>query len=262
MNAYEAKQEARRERYQDRAAKAEQTSQSAFKQAHAISDMIPFGQPILVGHHSEGRHRRDLKRIDNAMRKSIEADDKAEYYQRKAEGVGRAGISSDDPEAVTKLKEKIARAESCQQSMKDANVVIRKAPKNEITDEKVSELVNMGYSLANATTLFKPDFCGRVGFASYALQNNSANISRMKKRIAELASAPTETTEKQVGDVTIIENTEENRLQLIFPGKPADHIRKCLKSHGFRWSRYNGAWQRHLNGNARYAAQCVLKEIA
>ena len=38
---------------------------------------IPFGQPILVGHHSERRHRRVIERADHAMRRSVENADMA-----------------------------------------------------------------------------------------------------------------------------------------------------------------------------------------
>ncbi len=43
-----------------------------------------MGQPILVGHHSERGHRSLLQKSDNAMRKSVELDDKADYYANKA----------------------------------------------------------------------------------------------------------------------------------------------------------------------------------
>jgi len=262
MNEYEAKQEAKRERYLARADKAKGESSAAYQSSKAISDMIPFGQPILVGHHSERHHRSDIKKIDNAMRKSIAADEKADYYQQKAAGVGRAGISSDDPEAVTKLQKKIAGAEHCQELMKSANKIIRQAPKDTRTVEKIAALEKLDYTTLQAEKLFIPDFCGRVGFASYSLQNNNANISRMKKRIAQLETRPAETVEKQHGDITVVENAEENRIQLIFPDKPEDGIRKTLKSYGFRWSRYNGAWQRHLNNNGRYAVKRFLQAIA
>lgn len=78
------KAEARADRMSERADKAEQRSTSAYQRAKQIGDFIPFGQPILVGHHSEGRHRRDIAKIDSAMRKSCEESDKAEYYQDKA----------------------------------------------------------------------------------------------------------------------------------------------------------------------------------
>lgn len=58
---------------------------SASNRAHAIMDGIPFGQPILVGHHSETHARRDAERIDNAIRSTVEETRKAAYYRSKAE---------------------------------------------------------------------------------------------------------------------------------------------------------------------------------
>lgn len=75
----------RADRMNSRATKAVNESSSQYQRAHEIGSHIPFGQPILVGHHSEGRHRRDLDKIDNAMRKSCEAQDKAEHYEQRAE---------------------------------------------------------------------------------------------------------------------------------------------------------------------------------
>src|SRR5690606_26748710 len=48
---YEGKQEARQERYEDRAAAASAASTSTWQQARTMASVIPFGQPILVGHH-------------------------------------------------------------------------------------------------------------------------------------------------------------------------------------------------------------------
>lgn len=76
---------ARVERMEARAEKAEEGSTQAYNTAHQIGSFIPFGQPILVGHHSEKRHRRDIEKIDNAMRKSCEESDKAKYYEGRAE---------------------------------------------------------------------------------------------------------------------------------------------------------------------------------
>ncbi|HAO14890.1 MAG TPA: hypothetical protein DDE71_04930, partial [Tenacibaculum sp.] len=39
---------------------------------------IPFGQPILVGHHSEKRHRRTIEKAHRAMDKCLEESKKAE----------------------------------------------------------------------------------------------------------------------------------------------------------------------------------------
>jgi len=40
--------------------------------AGELADLMPLGQPVLVGHHSERRHRRDLERIERHSRASIE----------------------------------------------------------------------------------------------------------------------------------------------------------------------------------------------
>lgn len=260
MNSYEARQERKRERYEELAEKNRAKSAAEFRKADLSEGAtgIPFGQPILVGHHSEGRHRRTLERADNAMRRSIEADSKADYYASKAASVGTGGISSDDPEAVTKLLEKIEAAKRNQEQMKAANKVIRSKAKDEA---KILTLRAEGFSEANAKLLLEPDFCGRVGFAPYQLQNNNANIRRMEKRLEELKQRPTETTTTERGGVTIVENAEENRIQLIFDGKPPAEVRQILKSNGFRWSRYNTAWQRHLNAAGRYAAKYALDRI-
>ena len=72
------------ERYSGYADNAETRAERASETAQAIGQMIPMGQPILVGHHSESRHRRDIKRIDSNMRKSIDESKKAEYFEHKS----------------------------------------------------------------------------------------------------------------------------------------------------------------------------------
>ena len=84
--------EAERQRAEDRADRmagyatnAAARSDAAYERARQIGDRIPFGQPILVGHHSERGHRADLRRIDRAMRTSVEEAAKAGHYERRAE---------------------------------------------------------------------------------------------------------------------------------------------------------------------------------
>lgn len=60
------------------------------------------------------------------------------------------------------------------------------------------------------------------------------------------------------GVCEVVENFDENRLQIMFDGKPSAEIRKELKSNGFRWAPSQEAWQRQLNNGARYAAKRFL----
>ena len=52
-------------------------------------------------------------------------------------------------------------------------------------------------------------------------------------------------------------NTADNRLQIFFDEKPDKEIREELKGNGFRYSPSTEAWQRQLNDNAIYAADCI-----
>jgi len=124
MNNYEIKQQARKERYIELAEKNITLSNSRYEASNRLASMIPFGQPILVGHHSEGRHRRDLDKINNNMRKSIESGEKAEYYQNRADNMGNS-ISSDDPDAIEKLKVKLIKLQDYQADMKERNAEAR-----------------------------------------------------------------------------------------------------------------------------------------
>ena len=277
-NAYEAKQACKKERLHAAADRARERSDAAYKKADLREEVsgIPFGQPILVGHHSEGRHRAAIKRADNAMRTSIEEDQKAKRLDERAQAVGTGGISSDDPDAISKLRVKLESAKTVQAFMREANKLVRAQIKKGNTPATISgddllafadqlRAIPGGEKISNqhAADLLKPDFAGRHGFADFQLINNSSTIRRIEKRLAILeANAQRATKEVDFqGVCKVVENAEENRLQLIFPGKPSDAIRATLKSLGFRWAPSANAWQRQLTNSARYAARCILVDL-
>lgn len=67
-----------------KAERKEAESAASFARVDGIAGMIPMGQPILVGHHSERHHRRDLDRIDRGMRAGIAAGKEADEAARRA----------------------------------------------------------------------------------------------------------------------------------------------------------------------------------
>lgn len=103
---YEDKQNARRERYEELSDKASRESEQAHQAFRNKMSAIPFGQPILVGHHSEQRDRRYREKAWDTLGKAVKLSDKADYYESKANSVGKAGISSDDANAIAKLAQK------------------------------------------------------------------------------------------------------------------------------------------------------------
>lgn len=96
------------------AEKAVQRSEQRREAAQSMLAWIPLGQPILVGHHSEARHRRDVRRVDNHMRKSWEEAEKASSHLNKASTLEtrlERSIFSDDPDAIEAIRAKIAKIE-------------------------------------------------------------------------------------------------------------------------------------------------------
>ena len=71
---YAERQEDRKERLEGAADRARSDAERAFASSDRIADAIPLGQPILVGHHSEGHHRRDIARNGFAMRPNTSAE--------------------------------------------------------------------------------------------------------------------------------------------------------------------------------------------
>lgn len=249
MNWYEEKQEAKRERLEARAGRLRQEGNRRIHEATREGALPPMGEPIKVGHHSEKKHRAAIARSDMNMRKGVEAYNAADEAERRAAGVGNAGISSDDPEAVQKLLAKLTEAESDHANQKRWNTQFRKGG-IQAMDAPPDVLQRVASVMRVCSYLREP----------FLLANSSANIRRIKQRIEHLnRNATRETKEETRTDgIRVVESAEINRLQIFFPGKPDADVRAKLKSFGFRWSPTEGAWQRQLSNGARWAAESVL----
>ncbi len=258
LNRYEERQQNRLDRYEALADKATVKSTVLATRSNQMAECIPFGQPILVGHHSEKRDRNFRSKIHSIMGKSVQEMKKAEYYQNKADSVGKGGISSDDPNAIEKLKSKLEKLQQAQELMKKANKLIKKFPEH---NARLEGLIELGFSEEKAIDVLNPKY-GSIGFASYSLQNNNAEINRLKKRIAELQTLENRTSNEVENDLyKYTECKIENRCMFIFDGKPTEEIRQILKSNGFKWSPSRGAWVRQLNANGIYASKRVISLI-
>jgi hypothetical protein len=252
MNAYEQKIEARRARLENRAQRLRKAGQARYDRATSDASLIPFGQPILVGHHSERRDRNFRARIEGNFRKGFDLIAAAEHAEERAASVGHGGISSDDPDATAKLTAKL-------------NALVARADQESKWNRQIAQggaaaIVGMGeLEVAEVARMVAAWPYMQRGY--FHVSNRRAEIRRLKGRIEQLACnvlrAPTATIEGADG-VRIVENVEANRLQIVFPDKPDIARRAKLKSYGFRWAPSEGAWQRQLNNAARHAASCAL----
>ena len=90
--------EERSERFSEYSDKRAEDADRAHNSVSAIADGIPFGQPILVGHHSERRARKDAERIESGMRKAIKMWDTSKYWTDRAAGAVRHAKYKERPD--------------------------------------------------------------------------------------------------------------------------------------------------------------------
>lgn len=179
------RKEARMARRLEWAASRDKKAAAGFRRAALIADNIPLGQPILVGHHSEGRARRDQARIEAGMRAGVESTDMAAHHRSKADGLQHQldhSIFTDDPDAPERLRERIAELEAKRDRMKRINAEIKKGASWEarltaagapLTDDEKRMLLDVAR--------FQP-FYG-CKFPPYAFTNLGGNIRRLKGRL-------------------------------------------------------------------------------
>jgi len=79
-----ARAEDRADRFNDYSDKRGREAEQAHDHVSSIANGIPLGQPILVGHHSEKRARKDAERIHNGMRKAISLWETSKYWTDRA----------------------------------------------------------------------------------------------------------------------------------------------------------------------------------
>jgi len=219
---YEERREARKLRYEELSKKAEERSnQYSNSTANRILSMTP-GQPIIIGHHSEKKARRLHEKAWQDIGKSIEEDKKSQYYKDKVKSIENSKvIYNDDPNAIEKLKDKLAYLERTKELIK-------------ADEEHTSwQLQNIGARI----------------------RETKRRIARLEK-LEEV-----EFEDREFNGGKAIHNKEINRIQLIFDGIPDENIRTALKSKGFHWSRREGAWQREFTENTIKATNILLRDV-
>lgn len=254
MNEYEDRKQARIDRYREKAEKARQESNDLSRQASKMAEAIPPGQPMMPDHYSYKSDQRYRQRMWDKMDQSVAAAKKAEYYENRAEAAeNNTAISSDDPDAIVKLTQKLETLQLCQTRMKQMNAYYRKHGTcqgfeglSEADASSLDERIKNGYSWET------------VPYPAYTLSNNNQEIRRIKDRIKALTLARELGYQGWEFDGGRVEaNTGNNRLQVFFDEVPGEQLRGELKSRGFHWSRKEQAWQRQLTDHAIRAASRI-----
>jgi hypothetical protein len=226
--------ERRLERRGEWAEKALSRSARAHEAVRRIADGIPLGQPILVGHHSEKRARRDAERIRSGMGRAVAEAKLAQHHESKEAGLARQlerSIFDEDPDAIERLNEKISELEKSCDRLTRANKLWRKGGREAVAAE-------FGENLASAAAVVMGQGYSWIK-SPFNLTSDRAEIRRCKQRIS-LIEARRQRSERAgaAGGVSI----EGDRWVVItFAEKPDRNVIAALRAAGFRWGQ--GSWQ-------------------
>ena len=251
MNSYELKKQARIERMRERAEKKRAfASQNDLSLYGESKSGIPLGQPILVGHHSERRHRKHLERIENKVRKGFEAAEYADTLEERANAAeSRTAIDSDNPEALTLIDQKIARLqESVEYSKKINKLLSRYGLKNDIF-----QAIEHFKTLDDADSKYIVDYlsarthfyaCKELRMFTLSTTNTTAEIRRLKKRKEGLTKVQQGFESFTINGILV--ELVEGQIQVEFGFKPDDETRSKLKRSplALKWSSYSKRWVR------------------
>jgi hypothetical protein len=113
--------EERAERFSEYQQNRSQDAEQARAAVAAIADNIPFGQPILIGHHSEKQARRDAERIQNGMRRAVRMWETSQYWLERAQAATCHARYKERPEVRTRRIRKIeADRHRAERTLRDA----------------------------------------------------------------------------------------------------------------------------------------------
>lgn len=234
-----------------RAAARLQAAQAAYDNQPA--HQIPLGQPILLGHHCQRRHERDLQRLNTAMSNLAAAGRDLDDAQRRAAAAGLS-VHVDDDDAVAALTDKIAAAETEHAAYLAHNKNTRKQRPCAITDCPACQKLDR---CNDDTTRPVP---------SFTLSNSRARINRLRDQLtqaearAQAVGADDEVLATGEG-WQLLHAVSDARVRFVFDARPAPDTRALLKRNGFRWAPTVGAWQRLDNANGLAVAKRVGEQL-
>lgn len=246
----------RRERLERRADKREQwagtrtaKAAAAFQRSRLDEETtgIPLGQPILVGHHSEGRHRRVIERARAALGHAVEHGRKAEEHASAASTIRARldhSIFSDDADAIEALERRAAQHDAEAEQANAINRAWRKGFARGGIEAATAELVAMGLDAAHVSRLLRTMALCPWLKAPESTTHPRAAARRDRQRIEEIRRDAS-SRQQRADDVATVDGPAiSDRAQgwavVSFPAPPDRAIRRALRDAGWVFSA--GGW--------------------
>ena len=254
-----------------------------FERSRAAVEGIEPGQPILVGHHSERKHRRAVERSHDAMRRAMDSNRMATRHGFAASALERElerSIYHDDRDATQQLETRIAEREITRDRVKSANQRLRQLVKT-VPAPSDDQLLALGFIADEIATIrSRQANLNRPTLDVYPFLNLvTADIARNKKRLANIRKSKTsavvaspkparEELLEHVGRVSDeMERTQEiERRSLLLRLQAGETVtNRELKAIGYRpwqierlreqdWSEWKPGWARGNYADSEWKA--------
>ena len=175
----------------------------------------------------------------------------------KIKSIGTGPIDPADPHAREMLEDRLQSLQNKLELGKAMNAHYRKHK----TMKGFPGMADETAAKTDEAIKSAPAFA-QTPFPDFELASLRGKIKRTQENLAKLdgieqhKNDAANTLEFDGGKIFL--NMEANRLQILFDEIPDEETRAALKSHGFKWSRKNEAWQRQLTRNAVYDAKHIL----
>lgn len=197
----------------------------------------PSNYPVEKMNKVQDKIDKTLYSIDDKIKKFYKnTDDMLKNAYTKDEIISkyRSGynepISSDDPLAKEKLEAKLEYLKEKHNSYKEFNKKARQS--------------------------------GTDQLPPYVLANSNQNIKSVEDRLKTLDKmSKIESGGYYFDNGEVRFDKEDMRVKIFFDSIPNEETRKELKSHAFKWSPKNQAWQRKLTNDAIYMTKRMFKDI-
>jgi hypothetical protein len=237
--------EAKLEKRAEWAAKARARSAQRFATGERALDGIPFGQPILVGHHSERRHRAAIEKCHSNTSKGVEEAKLADHHTSKAGGLADqldGSIFSDDPDAVERLEEKAAALDAAAERCVAVNKAWRRARKGLAENDPPPAgwsggLLPPAHEDATTSRGMEYSWLRRRGPMDPAYDR--ANARRARQRVEDVKLRQARAARAEAGGGTLVE-VSGAWARITFPEKPSRDVLDALRAAGFHWG--GGRW--------------------
>ena len=184
-----------------------------------------------------------------------------DIFQQWREKAKKAIVRKAQPEKtynseIERYKAELEGMKRNHELMKIGNNAIRKANKDKV--DITAYLIE--------TFGIKPHMIDWTMKFGFGLQNNNANMKRVKLRIKELEAKEQSRQDEPEKEFLfnggkVVMNYEADRIQIMHDVKPTQEVITLMKKNGFKWSPFNKAWQRQITANAIYTTKHLINQL-